>query len=94
MAERIVGAGSGALLLNAVAATGRSDTVRLSTMASIRVTITGTATVDIEKSVDGSNRKVMATLTASGDYVTDEPGLWSFNVTAFTSGTISASVMT
>ena len=81
-------------MLNAVAATGRSSEVRLSDMASIRVTITGTATVDIEKSVDGSNREVMATLAASADYVTDEPGLWTFNVTAFTSGTITATVMT
>ena len=81
-------------MLDAVAATGRSSEVRLSDMASIRVTITGTATVDIEKSVNGSARTVMATLTASADYVTDEPGLWTFNVTAFTSGTITATVMT
>lgn len=94
MAERIVGRGSGETLLNAVAVTGRSDTARLHTMTSLRVTITGVATVDIEKSVNGADRKVMATVTASADYVSDEPGLWTFNVTAFTSGTITATVMT
>ena len=94
MADIILPNNSGAVILNAVAATGRSLAVRMSDMASIRVTITGTATVDIEKSVDGTNRKVMTTLTASADYVTDEPGLWTFNVTAFTSGTITATVMT
>lgn len=86
--------GGSATPLNAVAATGRSSGVIIHDLASIRVTITGTATVNIEKSVDDSSRKVMATLTASADYMTDEPGIWTFNVTAYISGTITATVMT
>lgn len=76
-------------ILDAVGATGRSDQILVTDKASFSIVISNTATVQVEKSVDGSNRTVLATTSASRDYFTDEPGFYTFNVSAYTSGTVT-----
>lgn len=95
------------VLLSAVAATGAGSTLsgddRETSMATIQLAITGTATVTWEASTDGVNfvpilalnlatGVTSTTATASGNYALNVPAIALVrpNVTAYTSGTVTA----
>ncbi len=87
------------LMLNAVSATGASDTMSFPLMDVTyrkvwQVITTGTATIQIRGSCDGTNWVVLTTVTATGatneGWIDNEP--WPFmdaNVSAYTSGTVT-----
>lgn len=76
-------------LLNAAATTGEGAVSEPGkSNRAFQVILTGTATVALKASIDGTNWITLRTSTASEGYSTDEP--WPFmvgEVTAFTSGT-------
>lgn len=85
-----------ATLLNAVAATGAgtareySDDVRVrSAYGMVQAVITGSATVALEGSLNGTNWFPVTSFSASGAQVAELPPRVRGNVTAFTSGTVT-----
>lgn len=83
-------------LINAAAATGAgtgyqfADEIRVrSPNAIVQAIITGTGTVALEGSLNGSTWFPVTTFSASGAQVIDLPPRVRGNVTAFTSGTVT-----
>jgi streptogramin lyase len=83
-------------LLSGVSATGAGAAVALSDesrrrapQAIVQAVISGTATVALEGSLDGTNWFSIYSWTEAGGQLVDVPSQVRGNVTAFTSGTVS-----
>lgn len=95
------GSGTGTSVLKAiptesVTAITRSQSIYCPALSTVCIDITGTsASVDIVSNPFGPSAKdkILATLTASGQYVVASAGILLINVTAVTDATVSARVV-